>query len=45
MADKRREEDYVFKLLVEGPDDLFVIARIRELNHLEDNVLLRHVDL
>lgn len=41
MADKRREEDYVFKLLVEGPDDLFVIARLRELNHLEDNVFIK----
>ena len=38
MADKRREDDYTFKLLVEGPDDLFVIARLRELNHLADNI-------
>ena len=38
MADKRREEDYAFKLLVEGPDDLFVIAHLRELNQLEDNI-------
>lgn len=41
MADKRREEDYVFKLLVEGPDDLFVIARLREVNQLEDNVFIK----
>lgn len=41
MADKRREEDYTFKLLVEGPDDLFVIARLKELNHLEDNVFIK----
>ena len=41
MTDRRREEDYTFKLLVEGPDDLFVIARLRELNHLEDNVFIK----
>lgn len=41
MADKRREEDYAFKLLVEGPDDLFVIARLKERNHLEDNVFIK----
>lgn len=41
MADKRREEDYTSKLLVEGPDDLFVIARLRELNKLEDNVFIK----
>lgn len=41
MADRRREEDYTYKLLVEGPDDLFVIARLRELNHLEDNVFIK----
>ena len=23
MADKRREDDYTFKLLVEGPDDRY----------------------
>ena len=41
MADKRREEDYAFKLLVEGPDDLFVIAHLRELNQLEDNIFIK----
>ena len=41
MADKRREDDYTFKLLVEGPDDLFVIARLRELNHLADNIFIK----
>lgn len=41
MADKRREEDYTFKLLVEGPDDLFVIAHLRELNQLEDNIFIK----
>lgn len=41
MVDKRREEDYMFKLLVEGPDDLFVIARLRELNNLEDSVFIK----
>ena len=36
MADKRREEDYAFKLLVEGPDDLIVISKTDELIKLED---------
>lgn len=41
MGDRRREEDYPFKILVEGPDDKFVIANLRERNHLEDNFFIK----